>query len=342
MTSTHAAHLPASAVPANADAPAAGTASAAQSPPAAAAPIPDSACGAASPVSPPGAPDTAPDLLERADRVIAAALASGALQPIRTELDWLEQDGLRFSVRWVSSLALKDRARVDTVTARRPDFNPFLPPEPALTVAPLGKDHLVVLNKFPVIDRHLLVVTRQFEDQRAPLDEADFAALATIVGAHGGLGFYNGGRVAGASQAHKHLQWVPAQASALEDFLPALRPGETLDNPALPWAHAVVGLDEAVWSRPQEAGAALQAAFRLACARLELPCTADPMPPYNLLVSRCALLLVPRTHEKWEDVSLNSLAWAGSLFVRDRSQIDGLRRSGPLAVLAAVCRPRSG
>ncbi len=121
MTSTHAAHLPASAVPANADAPAAGTASAAQSPPAAAAPIPDSACGAATPVSPPGAPDTAPDLLERADRVIAAALASGALQPIRTELDWLEQDGLRFSVRWVSSLALKDRARVDTVTARRPE-----------------------------------------------------------------------------------------------------------------------------------------------------------------------------------------------------------------------------
>ena len=64
------------------------------------------------------------------------------------------------------------------------------------------------------------------------------------------------------------------------------------------------------------------------------------MPPYNLLVSRCALLLVPRTHEKWEDVSLNSLAWAGSLFVRDRAQIDGLRRHGPLAVLAAVCRPR--
>ncbi len=342
MTSTPAAHLPASAVPPNADAPAASAASTAQSPPAAAAPIADSACDAASPVSPSGAPDTARDLLARADQVIAVALADGALQPIRTELDWLEQDGLRFSVRWVSSLALKDRARVDTVTARRPDFNPFLPPEPALTVAALGDDHLVVLNKFPVIDRHLLIVTRRFADQRAPLDEADFAALAAVVGAHGGLGFYNGGRIAGASQAHKHLQWVPAQASALGDFLPALRPGEVLDNPALPWAHAVVGLDEAAWPHPAKAAAAVHAAFRLACARLELPCAADPMPPYNLLVCRSALLLVPRTREKWDDVSLNSLAWAGSLFVRDRSQIDGLRRSGPLAVLAAVCRPRSG
>ena len=340
MTSTPAAHLPASAVPANADAPAS-TASAAQSPPAAAL-IPDSACDAASPVSPSGAPETAHDLLERADRAIATALADGALQPIRTELDWLEQDGLRFSVRWVSSLALKDRARVDTVIARRPDFNPFLPPEPALTVAALGADHLVVLNKFPVIDRHLLIVTRRFEDQSTPLGGADFAALAAVVGAHGGLGFSNGGRIAGASQAHKHLQWVPAQASALGDFLPALRPGEVLDNPALPWAHAVVGLDEAAWPHPAKAAAAVHAAFRLACARLELPCTADPMPPYNLLVSRGALLLVPRTREKWDDVSLNSLAWAGSLFVRDRAQIDGLRRHGPLEVLAAVGRPRGG
>ena len=91
-----------------------------------------------------------------------------------------------------------------------------------------------------------------------------------------------------------------------------------------------------------KAAAAVHAAFRLACARLELPCAADPMPPYNLLVCRTALLLVPRTREKWDDVSLNSLAWAGSLFVRDRAQIDGLRRTGPLAVLAAVCRPRSG
>lgn len=282
------------------------------------------------------------DLLARTDRTIAAALAAGALQPIRTEQDWIEDAGLRFSVRWVSSLALKDRARVDTVTARRPDFNPFLPPEPALTVAESGPAHLVVLNKFPVIDRHLLIVTRRFEDQSTPLGGADFAALAAVVGAHGGLGFYNGGRIAGASQAHKHLQWVPAQASALEDFLPPLHPGAAAENLALPWAHAAVGVDESAWSHPDDAGSVLLAAYRLACERLELPCDADPMPPYNLLVSRGALLLVPRTREKWDDVSLNSLAWAGSLFVRDRAQIDGLRRHGPLEVLAAVGRPRGG
>ena len=156
---------------------------------------------------------TIASLLEHADDVIRSALHSGALQPIRTEQCWLDDGALRFSVRWVSSLALKDRARVDTVIRRKPDFNPFLPPEPALTVAALGDAHVVVLNKFPVIDRHLLIVTRHFEDQHNPLTQADFDALAAVIAAHGGLGFYNGGRTAGASQAHKHLQWVPETAA---------------------------------------------------------------------------------------------------------------------------------
>lgn len=283
------------------------------------------------------------DLLCRADRCVADALAHGALQPIRTEQTWLESAGLRFSVRWVSSLALKDRARVDTVIRRRPDFNPFLPPEPELTVAALGDEHLVVLNKFPVIDRHLLIITRDFEDQTAPLSAADFAALATVIATHGGLGFYNGGRIAGASQAHKHLQWIPIAAADLSPFVPAAaaKPcGEVATNPALPWAHAFVALDAGIWQDGARAGAAIQAAFRRACRALGMPSDCEPMPAYNLLVTRECLLLVPRTQEKWQDVSVNSLAYAGSLFVRDREQIERLRQAGPLAVLAAVGRPR--
>lgn len=280
-------------------------------------------------------------LLERADHVSERALEKGALQPIQTEQSWLDDGGFRFSVRWVSSLAHKDRARVDTVIRRQPGFNPFLPPEPDLTVAELGASHRVVLNKFPVIERHLLLVTRRFEDQHAPLSQADFDALAAVISAHGGLGFYNGGRSAGASQAHKHLQWVPQSAAALNAFLPpqrSLAGTEAFANPALPWAHAFVHLPgfESEGSGPS--GAALASAFRTACAALDMPWAADPMPPYNLLATRETLLLVPRTREKWQDVSVNSLAYAGSLFVRDREQIERLSACGALAVLAAVGR----
>ena len=286
-------------------------------------------------------------LLDLSDQTLRNALATDALQPIATDSTLLIEGELSFSVRWVSSLALKDRARVNRVTERRPDFNPFLPPEPALTVAQLGDSHLVVLNKFPVIDHHLLIVTRAFEAQTAALTRADFRALASVLGAQAGLGFYNGGPVAGASQAHKHLQWVPDGSLRADDgfaaFSHTLRPelaGLAQFNTDLPWRHAFVSLAELDWHNPNVAGDALQAAFATACAAALLPANADPMPPYNLLVSRSWLLVVPRRCEKWQDVSINSLAYAGSLFVRDKSQIERLRAEGPLAVMTAVGFPR--
>ncbi|WP_418648699.1 ATP adenylyltransferase family protein [Thauera butanivorans] len=285
-------------------------------------------------------------LLDLSAQTIRNALATGALQPIRTESTLITQGELSFSVRWVSSLALKDQARVASISTRRTDFNPFLPPEPALTVTSLGDGHIVVLNKFPVIDHHLLIVTRAFEAQTAPLSATDFRALATILGPQGGLGFYNGGRIAGASQAHKHLQWVPDSALRADDgfaaFSRSLRydmPGIAQYNAALPWQHAFVSLAGIDWCNPAAAGQTLQDAFATACRAVSLPPAADPMPPYNLLVSRDWLLVVPRRLEEWQDISINSLGYAGSLFVRSPSQIERLRTEGPLAVLATVGFP---
>jgi ATP adenylyltransferase len=287
-------------------------------------------------------------LLERSDQVARDALACGALQPIRTLHTTLCDGDIEFSVRWVSSLALKDQARIDTVIRRAPDFNPFLPPEPALTVAALGDAHLVVLNKFPVIDRHLLIVTRDWEAQTATLTLADFSALAAVIGAHRGLGFYNGGLEAGASQAHKHLQWVPRDPGAepaLQGLFvaPGTRPGVAGMLETLRWRHAFVALAADTWLQPDTAAVQLQAAFAAAWRLLglvrhdDLPPT---LPPYNLLVTRDWLLLVPRRCEKWHDVSINALGFAGSLFVRSHAQIERLRSAGPLAVLAAVSQPR--
>ncbi|MBS0554336.1 MAG: phosphorylase [Proteobacteria bacterium] len=293
---------------------------------------------------------TSSTILERSALVTRKALESGALLPIRTNQTTIEERGLRFSVRWVSSLALKDQARVATVSRRNPDFNPFLPPEPDLTVDALGDAHLLVLNKFPVIDHHLLIVTRAWEAQSAPLTLADFTALAGVVGPHGGLGFYNGGTEAGASQPHKHLQWVPHlqddgspprldAPGCLGAGLPASTPGQPIANPALPWRHAFVALDTTAWPHPDQAGVMLQQAFAAAWQATDMPPQREPMAPYNLLVTRDWLLLVPRRCEKWRHVSVNSLAYAGSLFARTPQQIEELREAGPLAVLSAVGLP---
>lgn len=289
-------------------------------------------------------------LLERSAATTRRALQSGVLLPIQTNRTTINDGGFTFSVRWVSSLALKDQARVATVSKRDPDFNPFLPPEAELTVGALGDAHLVVLNKFPVIEHHLLIVTRAWESQSAPLTFADFVSLAQVIGPHGGLGFYNGGTDAGASQSHKHLQWVPhvqdddepwfGSPGGLAHGLPHAAAGEMVTHPALPWLHAFVHLDSSAWGEHERAGAMLHAAFTQAWSALGLPLQRDPMPPYNLLVTSEWLMLVPRRCEKWGHVSVNSLGYAGSLFARNQEQIDELRAAGPLAVLAAVGLPR--
>lgn len=304
------------------------------------------------------------ELLLQSQRTLLHARRSGALQPIVTESAHLVEAGLPFSLRWVSSLARKDEAQREPAGAAsacpdtrpkprpnpspKPRPNPFLPPDPQLIVAALGEHHWVVLNKFPVIDDHLLLVTRTYEAQTAPLGVADWAALAAVVGAHGGLGFYNGGADAGASQPHRHLQWVPdsefGAAGALAPFAAGLRHDHRAGvqrQPVLPWRHAFVALDcgHDEPSGGQAPGAQLRHAFALACAALGLAADADPMPPYNLLLTRQWLLLVPRRCERWQGVSVNALGFAGSLFARERARIDTLRAIGPLALLRAVSLP---
>ncbi len=272
------------------------------------------------------------------DRVIAQARGDGALLEITTEQEWLEDGGIPFLVRWIASLASKDAARVSAAGEKRPGFNPFLPPEPRLLIGELGADHRVMLNKYPVIRRHLLIVTRYFEAQTAALHARDFLALAQTLSRLGGLGFYNGGTEAGASQPHKHLQWIPAApgGASLERFtdaLPAATPLlEPLHRPGLPWRHAFVRHAGA----PGVSAEQLQQAFLLACEATGVPPAADPMPPYNLLVDSQWLLVVPRSREQHEGISINSLGYAGSLFVRRPEQIELVRRIGPLHLLAAV------
>jgi ATP adenylyltransferase len=66
----------------------------------------------------------------------------------------------------------------------------------------------------------------------------------------------------------------------------------------------------------------------------------DPIDqPYNLLVTRRWMLLVPRTRESFESVSLNALAFAGALLVRNQQEMDLLKSCGPMQALRHVTLP---
>ncbi len=136
-----------------------------------------------------------------------SALACGALQPITTRREWVEEGGVRFLVHVLGG---ESRKQSHAAAQRREGIDPFATPEPELFVADVSDTHYCVLNKFPILPRHALVVTRAFEEQEAYLGEADFEALSACLAEGPAFVAYNSGPGAGASQRHKHLQLVPA------------------------------------------------------------------------------------------------------------------------------------
>lgn len=71
--------------------------------------------------------------------------------------------------------------------------NPFLPYEQDLFVASISDRYIALLDKFNVIDRDVLIVTREFEDQEKVFNPPDFAALCIRLREVDGLAFDNGG-----------------------------------------------------------------------------------------------------------------------------------------------------
>jgi len=283
------------------------------------------------------------------DECSASALACGALQPVQVEQTEMEEGGMRFIVRWVSSLAVKDAAKVAIPGGPRdPNFNPFLNPEVELTVGPIGHEHVVILNKFPLCERHLVLARRVFDEQLLPLTHSDFTALAIIMNEAGGVGLYNGGTAAGASQRHKHVQWMPeakggASLGLYAGGLPVELPEQGVaTHPALAMKHCFVrvrcGKDVAV----EAAADSLHAGFVRACDELGLKPGADGLlPQCNVLVGSGWLLMLPRSQEHFEGISMSAVCFAGTLYTRTPEQIEAIRRVGPLQALAAVGYPLS-
>ena len=274
----------------------------------------------------------------------ASALAAGALQPIETDETALADGGVVFRIRRVASLAEKERLRRERAAAPRAAVDPFDPPDPALVVADVSPTHVAVLNKFPVIARHVLFVTRRFVDQETLLDAGDMQALALGLAALDGLAIYNGGAVAGASQPHRHLQLVPLPLATPGPPVPieaAFEAEAGVGGPTtvarLGFAHALVR-SAGAWD---ESGAALLDAYYAALAAAGLHVREGrPSSPYNLIATRRWLLLVPRAQERFGAISINAFGFAGSLFVRDDTELAALRAAGPMAALRAVAAER--
>jgi ATP adenylyltransferase len=266
----------------------------------------------------------------------ASALREGALVPIATREHVIEEDGVAFSVRVAPLLARKAEA---TREERESAQSPFLPYEAALFVCEVCDAYVCLLNKFYVLDGHVLLVTRRFEEQADPLAPRDFAALFACLRETAGLGFFNSGAVAGASQRHRHLQLVPLPLGPGPEFPLAARlaaeaeEGRVRVASSLPFPVALARIESLAEREAAESAPALAELYREMLATLGL----EPgRAPHNLLATRRLLWLVPRARAEWRGIPVNALGFAGALLVPDDEALGRLRAAGPFALLRAV------
>ena len=277
------------------------------------------------------------DLLDAAGRQSRLAFAAGELRPIDTRLHRIETGELPADVR----VFIGPVGASESLPGRESKKdNPFSPYDERVKVSEVSPTHVCLLNKFPVFSNHVLVVTRAFEPQASLLTREDFEALWMCLERMGGVAFYNAGNVAGASQPHKHLQIVPPgePESALRGPLFPLvsrfdheaRLGEVRKVTFFSFVHALTGV-----ARSGTSGGHL---FEIYEALREATDLQEDTDPYSFLLTRDWMLLVPRSRERYEEIGINSLAFAGSLFLRRTEHLEIVRRVGLQRMLGSVAK----
>ena len=291
-------------------------------------------------------PDT---LLQKTIQVTNSARQTGALKSIETEHHFIEQNDIAFLVRSLANVIRKEKAKQEQEKKEKETgkyFNPFLPYEKDLFVSDISSTHLCLLNKFNVVERHLLIVTRDFEEQSNLLNFNDFMALWICMREIDGLAFYNGGKEAGASQRHKHLQLVPLPFLPNIEWLPiapAIKQVQFNNSlgriPSFPFKNAIARIDLNSFDHPVTAAKAMLDCYYTLLETVGFIVDTNKVQQpgaYNLLATRKWMLIVPRIQDAGYGISVNSLGFAGSLFVKDRASFELLKDLTPIKLLSEV------
>mmetsp|Transcript_6160 Transcript_6160/g.7543 ORF Transcript_6160/g.7543 Transcript_6160/m.7543 type:complete len:206 (-) Transcript_6160:47-664(-) len=176
---------------------------------------------------------------------------------------------------------------------------------------------------------HILLITDEFREQSEDMDDQDLTALYAVVSELPGVGFFNSGPIAGASQLHRHLQAVPL------DTFTALSHNKGISPPMDELMHKY--RDELLLSG--RASRIKELSFKHALFMLPISPTPTSLLKafkhmlkvadcdeedceFNLVMTSKWMFLVPRAQHIAStlhsgDLGINSLAFTGCLLVRE-------------------------
>ncbi|KAH7108402.1 hypothetical protein BKA62DRAFT_20765 [Auriculariales sp. MPI-PUGE-AT-0066] len=319
---------------------------------------------------------TPSQIVQRVSPTYDAAQASGAVHFFPSTIETHNEIGVEFEIRLCPALLKKpelpppafDAGNAPPSEHKSTHKDPFAPPyESALVIGELSNEdleaeHVFLLNKFSVVQQHFLMVSKEYESQTSPLTPGDLVHAYQIMNASRSEGksifaFYNCGDRSGASQPHKHLQFIPIPQGGppIERFARAQRVEDIsrpFTLPGLPYAHFAYRFPTSFpsYSSAEQADALINAYLALldlvvSTARHqpdERQAGGVGAPSYNVLLTLEHLHIIPRFQEKHqleqtgEHLPVNSLGFAGALLVKSGEELDAVKVEGVAKILTGV------
>ncbi|KAL5354823.1 bifunctional AP-4-A phosphorylase/ADP sulfurylase [Pseudogymnoascus australis] len=281
------------------------------------------------------------------------AKESGDLRAFDSTVAVLKMNGIPFQLRYCPTLKSKPNSNGPKSSSSTP-FNPFLNPSPALFITDIGPSHHLVLNKFALTPNHTILATKTFKPQTDLLAAEDLEATYALLTAyrlagHRLFGFFNSGPHSGASQPHRHVQFLP-----VESMREGLEEGAKWELLADGLADAQAKIPFTYFAAPIKEGESAEklhetylALHKMASYAMD---TFAKRPgefgegskdmSYNLAFTDNQMVILPR---RWEGLSfptgledpketgvvaLNGTVLGGTLLVKDELEWEALKRDG--------------
>ncbi|KAK6456343.1 5',5'''-P-1,P-4-tetraphosphate phosphorylase [Scheffersomyces xylosifermentans] len=241
--------------------------------------------------------------------------------------------------------------------------NPFAKPEPELTILNnygATDEFRVVFNKFPVVPKHFMIITKEFKSQNTPLAPNELQGILSMLrellkatnNDERWFAFYNSGPESGASQPHKHIQFMtfpdknefvayPEQlASTSEPFLPNVKQ-EPLQNPDLPFAHFVARLPDNLDDLENDDLNLFFASLLQRSLTVSRQNDADHI-SYNFVMTTKYMMIVPRRSALYKmKLGINSCGVVGLVLCKNEELFDLVKADGPENILKEVGFPNT-
>jgi ATP adenylyltransferase len=262
------------------------------------------------------------------------ALENGALRPLSTDIEtWAGSGDGGFEIRHLVGAPPRH------LRAAGPKPNPFRPWDQRLELTRVGREHVLILNKYPVQLGHMLLISQSWQPQMGWLSLVDWTAVCQVNQDTGGLWFFNSGPHAGASQPHRHLQLLPRKQGDRLCPRDAWFQQHLLDATS---SRPMDSLERSISIKPLPltwSGSVLLEVYLDLCQHSGLGSpqrNEKPLAPYNLLISAGWMALIKRSCDEVHGYSVNALGFAGYLLSTERSNRTWLEAHGPEALLKKV------